>query len=64
MFDGFDSLGRRAGKPVLQVVGGAPRIVEFTFDCDLLNHIGIIDLSGPRVKNYCIDCGPLIMEFS
>ena len=52
MFDGFNSLGRRAAEPVFQIVGGASPIVEFTFDYDLLNHISIIGLTGVRVKGY------------
>lgn len=61
VFDGLDSLGRRAVKPVFQVVRGVSTIVEFAFDYDLLNHISIMGLTGLGVKGNYTCCGPLTM---
>jgi hypothetical protein len=52
VFDGLDSLIRCAGEPVFKIVYIALTIVEFAFDNDLLNHITIMNLTGPRVKGY------------
>ncbi|MCP4377544.1 MAG: hypothetical protein GY794_15375 [bacterium] len=52
VFDGLDSLGWCAVKPVFQIVRGVLTIVEFAFVYDLLNHFSIIGLTGLRVKGY------------